>query len=40
MMAKKESDDGMGLIIGIDHRVHGELGGVKKGEVMKIIDSR
>ena len=28
MMAKKESaDDVMGLFVGIDHRVHGVLGG-------------
>lgn len=27
MMAKKESEDGMGLFVGIDHRVHGVLGG-------------
>ena len=26
MMAKKESDDDMGLFVGIDHRVHGVLG--------------
>ena len=36
MMAKKESeDDGMGLFVGIDHRVHGVLGG-RKREAMKI----
>ena len=35
MMAKKESDDVMGLFVGIDHRVHGVLGG-RKREAMKI----
>ena len=27
MMAKKESEDVMGLFVGIDHRVHGGHGG-------------
>ena len=35
MMAKKESDDDMGLFVGIDHRVHGVLGGGER-EAMKI----
>jgi hypothetical protein len=36
MVAKKESeDDAMGLFVGIDHRVHGVLGGGER-EAMKI----
>ena len=36
MMAKKEPDDVMGLFVGIDHRVHGVLGGEEKRKKKKI----
>ena len=35
MMAKKESDDVMGLFVGIDHRVHGGHGVLGGGEKRK-----
>ncbi len=38
MMAKKESDDDvMGLFVGIDHRVHGVLGGGEKRKKRKLM---